>query len=139
MNWIGYNGLIRDKREVDALGKGSKQQMTLHHSEVHPDADAWACAKWHESITGKLLLSFRDETLGIKFLRCREVFLSTMQGIWSIKHNHILGDKVAINLDRPQCTPGQQVCRRVESHCFLKNLQAIGQTCQIIIGGRSTL
>src|SRR5439155_17090151 len=113
--------------------------MALHHSKVHPDADARACAKWYESIAGKPFFSFRGETLGIKFLRFQEVFLSTMQGIWSIKHNHILGDMVAINLDRSQCTPGQQVCRRIESHCFLKNLQAVGQTGLVIIGGRSTL
>src|SRR6266849_436453 len=126
MYWIGYDGLSSNQGKANALGQSRKQQLALHHGKVHADADARARAEWHIGITGKLFLSLWSEAFVIKFLRFREVLLSTVQRVRSEQNKPTFRNVVAIDLDLPQSTSGCQIYRRVESHRFLENLQTIG-------------
>ena len=85
--------------------------MTLHHSEVHPNADARARAERQVSIAGKLFLPLGREALRIKLLRVREVFLAPMQGVRGEQDNPAFGDAVAVNLDIAQGAPEERIRR----------------------------
>src|SRR5260370_5565530 len=139
MDWIGFDGLARNQGTTDGLGESGEQQLALQHGEVQAETDARACAEWQVRITGKLFLAFRCETFRIKLPRVREAFLSTVQGVRSEQDDPAVGDAIAIDLDIAQCAPGESIRRRVESHCCLEDLQAVRQTCQVIICGCATL
>src|SRR5690348_2594832 len=105
MDRIRCDGLTRNQGKADALGEGSEQEMALHHGEVHADADARASAEWQVGVTGKLFLPFKGKTFGVKFLRFREEFLSTVQGVRSDQNDPAFGYQISIDLDIAQRAP----------------------------------
>src|SRR5579859_3247722 len=136
---VRFDALADKQGKAGTLGDSGEQQMALHHGEVHADADARACAERQVRVTGKPFLMFRCEALGIELFRLREVFFSAVQGIRSKQDDPALGNEVAINLDIPQCAPGEGIRWWVEPQRLLEDLQAVGQTGQVSSGRRATL